>query len=247
MNLILAATILIPIFYNGAGQAGSFWHTSVALDNFAATPLEGHGVVFLTSNCEIPEGCPILTVDPGEMAFVTAPYAPNGLILHPRDEDAQQIEIQASFGERRRHAGTAGVELPIARDDDFRSIRFGFPLVRFEGGYETPTVRTLLRIYSLDPAPGQQVRVELQPLYRPAQRIADRAAVVTLAPGDAGPFPLHPSFAQVDLQREFAGYGQGTVRVDVVPLPNGNVTPRVWAFVTITHNQTNEVTVISPQ
>jgi hypothetical protein len=134
--------------------------------------------------------------------------------------------------------------LPVVRDEDFRT-RIGLPAVRLDSGSETPAVRAQLRIYSLDPSPGQQVRVEMRDWVHPTRTFPIAVQVISLHPGDE----LHPAFAELDLQRAFPQLEvyEGTARVDVVAMPNSDSTPRIWAFATVTHNATNEVTVISPQ
>ena len=240
MNLLLAA-ILIPILYNGPGQHGSHWYTNVVVNHHGTQPLEGRGIVFLDVSCPIPEGCPAGNIEQG-VGFVIGPQSGRGLLLHPSEGDEDRVYVQAHFGEQRRHANTGGVELPVARDDDFRT-HIGLPAVRLDGGHETPAVRTQLRIYSLDPSPGQHVRVEMRGWHSPTAAVPEAVQVITLNAGDT----LHPAFAELDLQRAFPQVHEGAVRVDVVAIPDGDHTPLVWAFVTMTHSATNEVTVISPQ
>jgi hypothetical protein len=238
MNAILAA-ILIPILYNGPGEHGSRWYTYASVNHFGTHVLDGRGVVFLSPDCPIPEGCERGELENGYGAIV-GPQSLGGLWLHPVEGD--RVEVQAHFGERTRHAGTEGVELPIARDEDFRSGRFGLPAVRLDGGHEHQVIRTTLRVYALDPSPGQHVRIEMRGWYNPAAPVPEAVQIIALNPGD----DLHPAYAQLDLQDAFPQVQQGSVRIDIIPETVAGVTPRVWAFATVTHNATNEVTVVSP-
>jgi hypothetical protein len=94
--------------------------------------------------------------------------------------------------------------------------------------------RTTLRVYGLE---AGDVRIELLPWYAPQSDAFVTRTIALSAPQD--PFP---AFAQLDLQREFPSIQDGAVRIRITPLG-----PRVWAFATVTQNQTNEVTVITVQ
>lgn len=132
-----------------------------------------------------------------------------------------------------------GVEMPVARERDFRTTRFGLVFVPVGG-----VGRTTLRIYSPDSIPGQLVSVELRSASQP-QSPAFTTTLVTLDAIDFRESPTYPALAQLQLE-DLAGR-PGFYRVDIIPRTSGNHTPRVWAFATFTHNITNDVTVISPQ
>ncbi|HEY0159984.1 MAG TPA: hypothetical protein VGF28_22045 [Thermoanaerobaculia bacterium] len=246
LALLLATTvaaqtspILIPIFYNGPGAAGSEWLTRVQVTNRGSVHLEGHGVEFLRrSGCPIPEGCPIGHARRFELSDIEGPESLGGLLLHPLAADADLVEVQGQFGEAHRHAH--GIELPIARERDFRTTMFGFPTV-----ITGPGTRTLLRLYSPDPIAGQRVRIILRPSFLPTTSFA-QAYEVTLFVPDGTALPLRPAFAQFDLSATSAETRLGSPRVEVVPLETNGRTPRIWGFITITENGTNEVRVMRP-
>jgi hypothetical protein len=231
--------ILIPILFNGPGAGGSEWFTTVVVTNRGSEHLQGRGVEFLRrSGCPIPEGCPIGHARRLELSQVTGPESLEGLLLHPLTADAELVEVQAQFGEAHRHSN--GIELPIARERDFRTTMFAFPLV-----YAGHGTRTLLRLYSPDPIAGQRVRIILRPTFLPTTSFSE-AYEVTLFVPDGTAMPLRPAFAQFDLTATVPDTGLGQVRVEVVPLETNGRTPRVWGFVTMTDNHTNEVTVMRP-
>jgi hypothetical protein len=173
-----------------------------------------------------------------ELSQVDGPQSLEGLLLHPAAADADRIEVQAQFGEGHRH--TFGVELPIARERDFRTTMFGFPVV-----VTAPGSRTLLRLYSPDPFGGQRVRITLRPAFLPVTSFSE-AYELTLFVPDGSATPIRPAFAQFDLSATMADTGLGAVRVEVLPLETNGHTPRVWGFITITENGTNDVTVMRP-
>lgn len=220
--------ILIPVLYQGGGQAGSDWYSFAYVNNFTSQTIDGHGVEFLVS-CPIPEGCFFGELRSGDTGAVAGPQSASGLLLHVPADEADKFEIQGVFGEETRHRW--GVQLPIVRERDFRTAAFAMPNVSLMGDF-----RTMLRIYGLEPG---DVRVDLVPWYYNADPYRSRTVTLAAPADDA-----HPAFAQLDLQREFPDIVNlaGSVRLRIVPLG-----PRVWAFVTVTQNATNEVTVITSQ
>jgi hypothetical protein len=122
--------------------------------------------------------------------------------------------------------------LPIVREGDFRTDAIVLPRVVIDS-----RLRTTLRIYSPEPDPIQ-VRIEIADWWYDS---VDNARLITLAAGDE----LHPAFGQLVLEHEFSWLGP--VHIRIVPLPFGEKQPRIWAFMTMVDNATNEVTVITPQ
>ncbi|HYO76900.1 MAG TPA: hypothetical protein VE010_10595, partial [Thermoanaerobaculia bacterium] len=180
--------ILVPIFYNGPGVNGAEWFTSVQITNRGSQHLDGRGITFLRrSGCPIPEGCSLGHARRGETSEIEEPQSLEGLLLHPSAADADLIDVQAQFGERSRHASGLGVELPVARERDFRTTMFGFPVVPTRGGH-----RTLLRIYSPDPIAGQKVRVVVRPFIMPTNSFAASYDLTLFVP-DTSPVPARPA------------------------------------------------------
>ena len=237
--------VLIPVFYNGPGQFGSEWFTAVNISNFTSQTVQGHGLRFIDRACPIPEGCETGDIAPNAFGSIAGPATASGFLLHIPAAQASQFELDARFGERTRNR--YGVELPIARENDFRQAPgVVMPFVALRGFADG--LRTTLRIYSPDAIAGQRVAVELG-TWGTCNTIA--SAVVTLAltdpPGTAA--PLRPAYAQVELQQAFPAVFAGSVTVRVIPLPSlqDGSTPRIWAFATAVRNDNNEVAVFSPR
>lgn len=236
---LLAQTtpVLIPTYYNGPGQFGSQWFTHVRVVNGTNADLDGHGLTF-NVQCPIPEGCERPSVPARQYGDLVGPQSDRGLLLHLPIDSAEQFEFDAHFGEGDRRS----YELPIVREDDFRQTAFGLPVVPFLGDF-----RSTLRIYSPDPLADQQVRVRIVPAYAPFA-LAEAGGIVTLSVDIPTSLPIRPAFAQLNLQRAFPEVTSGAMRVELEPLPrlDGRI-PRIWAFVTVTFNDRNDVVVISPQ
>jgi hypothetical protein len=232
--LVSGAIVLIPIFYNGAGQYNSEWFTAVNVYNRTSQRVSGNGVRFLDRACPIPEGCETTNIEAGAYGGVLGPNFNGGFLLDVPAAEEEKFEVDARFGEKTRNK--YGVELPIARENDFRRAPIVMPYVIMSGFSER--LRTTLRVYSPDAIEGQQVRVDLTNWGSTTVRAT---ATLTLQlsdpPGTA--VPLQPAFAQIDLQTAFPSYLGAITSV--------RVTPRIWAFATAVRNDNNEVAVYSPR
>jgi hypothetical protein len=121
-----------------------------------------------------------------------------------------------------------GTEIPVVREREMmRDEEIVLPGVPLD-----PRFRNTLRIYSTEEA-----RVQV--------RIGDEIRSVVLAPGGDA---FEPAYAQIG---DFPS-GIGTISVTVhppetvgpPPLPPG---PPIWAFITVTNNDTQLITTITPQ
>jgi hypothetical protein len=235
--------VLIPVFYNGPGQFGSQWFTAVNVNNLTSQRIEGHGLRFQDRSCPIPEGCEVGFLDPRGWGSVTSGNLAGGFFLHLPAAEESKFELDARFGERTRNK--YGVELPLARANDFVRAPIVLPYVTMTGFAEN--LRTTLRIYSPDMILGQQVRVELSSFASSAVRGATTVTLnISDPPGTTT--PMQPAYAQLDLQSAFPQVFGAAITVRVIPLPSaGGVTPRIWAFATAVRNDNNEVAVFSPR
>lgn len=126
-----------------------------------------------------------------------------------------------------RDAQNFGTEIPVVREREMtRDEQIVLPGVPLD-----PRFRNTLRIYSTE-----EIRVQV--------RIGDEIRSVVLAPGGDA---FEPAYAQIG---DFPT-GVGTISVTIDPpetvlLPIGPV-PLMWAFVTVTNNDTQLITTIAPQ
>ena len=240
--------ILVPTLYNGPGAFGSDWWSSLIVNNHSGRPFSSPGVGFMIQ-CAIPEGCFSQEVPPGEFGRVTSPLPAAGLLLHPSAEIARNLAFQARFGSGDMSVGTSS-ELPLVRESEFSIHPIRLPAVAIHDS--RPPVRSTLRIYGPDAQPGASVRVEVRHWFDPSGPvIAARTLTLTIPPSPPGvDVPIYPAYADLALQQEFPIeiVGGITFNITVVPLPlpTGEV-PRIWAFVSITENDTQRVAIQRPQ
>ena len=207
--------VLIPILYNGPGAFGSQWVTDAKLEAGSAAPWFHD---FERAACNGPCSTPPALSDFRDHAtgiIVTVPRQQKNLFsLRIRDVS--------------RSGMSAGTEVPIAREKDFRSFELVFADVPFDAHH-----RLMLRLYSMT-----GVEQYFLVTAGTAIEVAHLTGPCAVAPCAS----VHPSFAAVDLNALFTSLaGQGPRRVSV----DTHLEP-LWGFITVTNNVTQQVTVISP-
>lgn len=213
--------VLVPVLFNGPGAFGSQWRTEV--DMFNRTPRT------LNWLPEVSETLPPVAYN----TAATLGDVPNhltGLVLFlPRGYD---VRFGAVFRDVSRDASQWGTELPIVREGEFQST-IVLPNVPFD-----PRYRLQLRIYGIEGFTyGVHVSIG-----------EERWAVSVTGPCSLRDVPCNsdqPAFASVDLGQTFPLLtGKQKIAISAAPF---DFTRKIWAFVTVTNNDTQQVTVITPQ
>lgn len=215
--------LFLPILVsNLSGVGGSVWNTEVWATNTSNQPVD---YPMVPVPCTVSAGCDFGTVVP-QTTVPRGDVAPRPTGRWVGFDPA--IQIEARIRDLSRNASSAGVELPVVREADFRSDE-----INLNGIPQDPRFRVTLRVYGLDA--GGQVTVEqidqLGHLIRTTQ--------VVLAPPD-NPLVL-AGYAQlaVDTSPDLAT----PLRIRIRPIAGA---PRIWAFASVTNNVTSEVTLIQP-
>jgi hypothetical protein len=158
---------------------------------------------------------------------------PAGLLLFvPRE--LGDVEAKLFVRDTSRENAAWGAQVLVVREKDFlRERAMRFPDVPFTAPY-----RALLRVYGVDAA-SSHVRISA----------GSRAVSVTL-PGTCGFYvtpcnSARPAFLAVDLLETFPEL-RGTGRFTVTVTPNFDTALRYWSFVSITNNETQHVTLMTP-
>ncbi len=219
--------ILIPVIFNGQGALGSNWVTELSLRNDNGYvvepwhPIAGSGAIA-----------------PVKPLFFGSGSAPSGLFLIVPRQAATGLSFHAAVRDASRADREWATEIPVVREDDFSSS--GVELLDIPGDSR---FRTMVRVYSTaNPVPAYASFVHII-VYSLDDGSVLRDVYPSLSDptgcGNATSCAEHPSFASVsDLT---VGLQSGRVGVQV----QGNVP--LWAFATATNNETQHVTVVSPQ
>ena len=241
-------TFLLPVHLDGnvPGANGSLWATQIWIRNNGP-----NGITLAPWPCDPGQVCPPVipltrTLKPGETLLSLPPFFqvpdanPSRLLFVNRDE-ADRLSVHLRLFDRSRSQSDAGAEIPVVRERDLYSSALqlnGVPL--------SSNFRSMLRIYDLT-RKDSQFRVRLYdasitnapvPVYR--------ELVVTASTPYEPPFNTEPAYAAFggfnDLLPQ-PGIHPAALRVEVEPLTAGS---RFWAFVSITNNDTQRVTLVTP-
>lgn len=140
------------------------------------------------------------------------------------------------------NATSLGAEVPvITRNDAFNNIII--PDVPVD-----PNYRPTLRIYGFTPAP-MFVTVTVYPENGDTPYSETDVELHGILTTQYVPFPPHPAYAAFDPIPPAARAAGGRVRVEITN--HGDVVspplPPIWAFVSLTNNETNQVTIVTPK
>lgn len=223
--------ILIPVFYDGPGAHGSMWTTEVSMRNnnpHRVEPWRGHDTFD-----PIPAGTPLLH-------FGTGVSAPTGIFLIVPREAGADLKFNALIRDVSGEQTGWGTEIPIVRESDFSLGPIELLNVPLAPGY-----RRTLRIYSLSSMP-HLVLVKVysmergHPIDQTFVNLVSEDPCVSLVSCASE----RPSVAVLDLNQTFPRLDvSGHVGITI----DRYAGPAAWAFVSVTNNKTQHVTVISPQ
>lgn len=227
-----------------AGAGGARWTTELtALILGEAVPEHA------PTHCEI-DPSPVCAVEPAPLrrqfdAFhhLVAPATTrsSGQFFYLRPADARKLRFNARIYDAAREERTAGAEVPIVRDADFTSdviALLNIPVI--------PEVRHTLRIYDADGRDETLVRIRIYSGFESEPRVEVVRGLRTLIRQSTTTafLPTHPAYAQEELLPLLPPGPLEPLRVEIEPVTPG---VRLWAFVSITNNETHHVTVVTPQ
>ena len=236
--------VLVPIYFEGEvpGAFGSRWVVELTGYNgfFTHQRVTGH-----PSNGCLPSQCADF-ITPGDF-FV--PYLGGGAtnvgrFVYIRStysgiDDPESVRFSLVTRDVSREAEGFGTQIPVVREDDTFSGKIAFPSVPMGARY-----RQKLRVYDFDGERGGEVVVKI---YRHGSTDFDAFDLITqrtlsFTSGEAATYPSSPGFAQIDLDSIPELAGQDRVSVLVRPANEGHY----WAFISVTNNDTQQVTTLAP-
>ncbi|MHB0969207.1 MAG: hypothetical protein ACYC7A_00045 [Thermoanaerobaculia bacterium] len=144
-----------------------------------------------------------------------------------------------------RQALTWGTEIPVVRENAFRTGRISLPQVPLDARF-----RPMLRIYDVDRHGGS---VAIRFFDDDGVLLSEESVELIVPVGNQHPDPsgpatpdfYYPAWAQVSdfVARHPQLADHDRVRIEVEP-PAG---VHFWAFISVTNNETQHVTLITPQ
>jgi len=222
--------VLLPIFTPPAkGAFGSEFHSELhVLNSFNSYDVTLFGVDYPYSSADDPATY-LRAGSDAILGRATANYSGNpGRFMLVRKGDFDQLGAHLRVFDVSRNAETFGTEIPIVREREFSaSARIAFPGVPID-----PRFRTTLRIYALAPT---TVRVT----------VGTQTFNINVVAGKNIYEPAYAAFT------DFPNNGNGAINVTIDPptltLSPISFGPPIWALLTITNNDTQQITTMSPQ
>jgi hypothetical protein len=238
--------VLLPIHLDGIlpGAFGAQWRTDFWMRN------NGSGVATLAPwSCPPDQACPAIfpltsALGPGLSLHNLPPLflPPDGnpsrmlFVLRPGSD---AVSFNLRFADVSRFAIDGGAEMPVVRESELLTE----PAQLFNIPLGSP-FRVTLRIYDVEYS-SSDFRVTIYP-----QSETDAPAVhqiqLTASSQHFGPFRAKASYAQFDITSLLVleKTWPATARIQIEPLTAGN---RFWAFASITNNESQIVTLVTPQ
>ena len=238
--------ILLPIRpARVLGAFGSEWVTQVAVTNLSTTPVS---VLYLRS-CGITT-CPNAPpIPPGVTIFIYISLSSEvpGYFIEVERGRFKDLALTLRTEDVSRRNETWGTVIPVVTEKDLFETRFGLNDVPLEDQF-----RSTLRIYDFDGSTPGGVRVRIFQVNPFRDYPFDSSRDVLLlekeltftVPFSGGGTRGHPAYTEIPLWREPSLSNAGRVRIEIEGLDG---LKEYWAFVSVTHNETQHVTVVSPE
>lgn len=224
--------VLVPVIINGPGAFGAQWSTDALMrnENDYSYPVNSiFDSVFLGDPSDLPPK--ILPPAPHTTARAQS-VAPNGTVMFVPRQTATNVWFALLAKDLSRQAEAFGTQIPVVREKRFFDRPFQILNVPADARY-----RVALRLYRMDAGSG--VRLRILPLSSSGALVDDYVVLSPVSSGGAY------TFASIgDLVARYPQLaGSGPLRIEI----DANVDrPIAWGFVSVTNNETQHVTIVSP-
>ncbi len=253
--------VLVPVTITGEvpGAFGSRWVTRLAMTNTADQRVQIFGYDPYPGGCLIAVCPPVPPTPANETFFPAVPPGTisQGAIIEVDRQYAGKVRFQLRVQDVSRDTTTWGTEIPVVREGELFTGTFQLLDVPTMTGF-----RATLRLYDLGALDNAQVVVRF---FRTNPSLQSPVAIV-IDPNGSLPEPdtlLAERIVTLAVERRGAGsafdfgYAElsdfllipqlqdvNRVRLEVRPATAGL---RLWGFVSVTNNETQHVTVVTPQ
>jgi hypothetical protein len=238
---------LVPVYaLDIPGAYGSRWLSETWV-RYSGT--ETMNMAPLPYDCafECPLGGPVEPNWPSLRLHYLPGYPESAIVVHVETGHASEVTFDTRIRDISRATRSGGTQIPVIREDRMSTG----PLYLLNVPIE-PAFRNALRVYALPDVeqPEVEVRYFRQPnvegpgldlniyLLR-VERLTLRSRPST---EQFNVFPAVAEIGNIETFPELAG--ESTIWVEIVPLTPGM---RAWGLISVTNNETQQVTIISPQ
>jgi len=217
--------VLVPVGFRGEvpGAFGSRWVTELT------------GRVFYPGKVEVtrtPYSQPAHTVE-GPFRFEDLPEHGRGAFVYV--PEGEFLDLSLRVRDVSRENENYGTEVPLVTSEETTTaFSFGFLDIPI-----SPKYRQTLRIYNFEGKRAAHVGVRIQARNGTANLVYEN---YTMPDGPPEEFPAEPGYLEINLTDLLpAGYAG---RVDVAVAASAG--PRMWSMISITNNETQMVTMVTP-
>jgi hypothetical protein len=228
--------VLFPVNYAGGGVNGSRWNSEIAVYNTSPVTLTTRPLL---------TGSPVVIATPpppplfgGRRLFFHTERRDGGAFLYvPRGAEeylAYSAHIINSSGARSER----GAEVPVVRARD-TSASIHLPFIAFGAGS-----RATLRVYDFDALPSRRIVVTARGELGHARSFELNVETLTLSCPLPPCFQPTPGFASVELSSIAA---LRDLRAYDLTIVSPERDARLWAFLSVTNNETQQVMLYTPQ
>lgn len=245
-RVLIPVVLLTPV----PGALGSLWASDFLLSNTSAGAVSVFPYDIASVICPECPGSPLLSPNStGAPGIAWDEPGVRGTFLYVDRAHISDIQMVLRVRDLSRASQTWGTSLPIVREDRFRAEPISIIDIPTD-----PDFRQTLRVYGLDGSDPTPVLVRLygrnENANNPLRLVEDSflgEAMFTLSFDSSAQFfryPIRPAFLELSGLAALGGaQGHSRVRIEVTPMREGK---RVWAFVSVTNNSTQHMTVLEP-
>lgn len=236
--------VLVPLYFDGVlkGAYGSEWTTSLWIRNNGTDAVsiapwscaDGQDCAGAPATYELPSSRSLKNLAPLSGASDGNPSR----LLYLSQAESSDVSFSVRFADQSRGLTDAGIDMPVIRENEalYGSAQlFSVPL--------KSSFRVLLRLYELGDV-SSRFRVTIYPQSELDEQPIHSEELTATVQG--GSFPTKAGYATLDvtglLHLEKAW--PDSVRIQITPLTEGS---RYWSFVSLTNNDTQMVTLVTPQ
>jgi hypothetical protein len=234
--------ILVPLLTPPVqGAFGSEFRTALSVHSSsegAQIEIKGLSPICILSACPTVDS---IVLDPGQDVTDIELSGTPGRFIFVRAEDRKQLGINLRAYDVSREASNFGTEIPLASADDFSSDS-----IRLAGVPMTPAFRKTLRVYS---AYETEVVVSFEGREIIGSPVIGPPPSVVLRLRRQGTSMFETAYAVLS---QFPHYPY-PLTIVVRPIPPCAICPQphfaepIWAFLSVTNNNTQHITTITPQ
>lgn len=227
--------VLFPITYAGAGAHGSEWRSDILVRNDAPVRVRTEPLIYL--EMLLPDLQAMMPLPPGARSLFPSANRDGGAFLHVARGGEKWLTYASHAVDRSRTNNDRGSEVPVVRAEDTASE------IRLLDIPMRPLFRSHLRIYDFDEVREQSLAIVFR-----KEDGTEFIEGVQLPPTPVCVNPPcladRPSYVGIDLGTIRELENAGNVDITIRASTNDR---RIWAFVSVANNETQRVTLYTPQ